>query len=1075
MQCSEQFLVGIVEKSAYFHERIGSRFQPREASPADAGLIEGRMARWLHNAALGSAEQFEKRLAWDGLTRERAEALASGVRLVDATRPLPSWTKTIRRVLAACDKLAGRTPREVAGACRFIAADEPYAFEHVMIPFVEDARQRVRQRFPALDDRLSEGAQASFERHLLQWLCAVSAETIELDFSIFKATRQRGGVLGATWVLAAGPASTELYDGFVSWLWREGLLVFFEEYAALARLLARIADLWTDFVVEFLARLEQDRPALAADFGASGCVTEAAPGLSDRHNGGVTSVRLKFESGGACIYKPKNLDTEKAWYELLAWCNANGAPLPFRIFGGVYRDTHGWVEIVENKPCESEPEVRDYFARAGMLLCLIYALEGSDCHHENIIASGEYPALIDMETILQPRIAMIEGGEEDASSIANRVFYWDSVFRTALLPRWEFGANGESYDISGLGGVEGQRTSFRKKSWRHINTDAMALRRETLHTHPHLNLVRLRGQQRMPGDFTAEIVDGFRRMYAFLMDSRGALFAADAPLARMHGLPLRFIYRHTKIYTAILNTCLLPQYLRDGMDTSIQVDVLSRPLLHTKERHPFWRMLGAEETALLEGDIPLFGASADSTALRIGDGESIEGFFAEPSFDLLRQRFAKLTERDRELQVSYVKSCFETGAIPASAGTDEPADAPVLSSAELLDEALSIADEIRKAAISSPDGSATWITLAYYAEAQRWQIQPMAPRLYDGVCGTSLFLAAVEAATGGAGFRSLALAGFRTATSYLDGAASGRLLFEAGIGAGLGGSSLVYALTRAAMLLGEEPLLDEAERAARLITPERIAEDRRLDLLGGSAGAIVALLALADVRASGEMLERAVQCGRHLVEHRTVSPQGLRAWATLNGALLAGLSHGAAGIALALDRLYHATGCPEFHAAAEEGRAYEAALFSPERGNWPDLRFPATRSGHAFQNSWCHGAPGIAMARLDSPDGCADIEQAAATTMQEPLGGLDHLCCGNLGRAEALFCAGRKLRRDDWTNEAYRLTSTVVRRARRNGRYGLGWTSGPYIPSFHQGMAGIGYQLLRMSRQDLLNSILLWE
>ena len=33
-----------------------------------------------------------------------------------------------------------------------------------------------------------------------------------------------------------------------------------------------------------------------------------------------------------------------------------------------------------------------------MLLCLLYALEASDCFFENLIAASGYPVLIDVET-----------------------------------------------------------------------------------------------------------------------------------------------------------------------------------------------------------------------------------------------------------------------------------------------------------------------------------------------------------------------------------------------------------------------------------------------------------------------------------------------------------------------------------------------------------------------------------------------------------------------------------------------------------------------------------------------------
>lgn len=50
---------------------------------------------------------------------------------------------------------------------------------------------------------------------------------------------------------------------------------------------------------------------------------------------------------------------------------------------------------------------------------------------------------------------------------------------------------------------------------------------------------------------------------------------------------------------------------------------------------------------------------------------------------------------------------------------------------------------------------------------------------------------------------------------------------------------------------------------------------------------------------------------------------------------LAGFSHGAAGIALALLRLHASRPEPAFLQAARDGVAFERAVFSPEERNWP--------------------------------------------------------------------------------------------------------------------------------------------
>ena len=370
--------------------------------------------------------------------------------------------------------------------------------------------------------------------------------------------------------------------------------------------------------------------------------------------------------------------------------------------------------------------------------------------------------------------------------------------------------------------------------------------------------MRFEGRQCQAGDYAGHIVDGFRQMYRFLMAGSAALLAPGGPLTAMIQLPVRCIYRPTKTYGAVANTCLVPQFLRDGMDTSIQADVLCRPLLGTDEKHPFWRVLAAEPAALLRADIPLFRANAGSTALILESGQPIADCFDEPGFERMKQRFRKLSADDLDRQVSYTRSCLHRGA--AQAPTAAP-EAEALPREELVAEAVSIAHQIEREAIRSDDGGATWVTIAYHADAQRWQLEPMTPRLFDGVCGTALFLAAVEAVTGGAGFRPLALGAFRTADASLERAATIRALFDPGIGAGLGGSSLLYGCALGTVLLDEESLLDDACRVARLLTPRRIKEDRHFDLLSGGAGALVALRALYRMRPEAWLLESAVACG----------------------------------------------------------------------------------------------------------------------------------------------------------------------------------------------------------------------
>src|SRR5262249_9749555 len=143
-----------------------------------------------------------------------------------------------------------------------------------------------------------------------------------------------------------------------------------------------------------------------------------------------------FQNGEVCFYKPRNCKSERDYNAVLEWLNSNGSPLQFRTYKLLSLKNHGWVEKVSHRPCESADEVQRYFQLSGMLLALLSALQASDCNYENILPDGEYPVLIDAETILQPHPRVFDTDPWGALQAANRALYYDSVFRLTLLPRW---------------------------------------------------------------------------------------------------------------------------------------------------------------------------------------------------------------------------------------------------------------------------------------------------------------------------------------------------------------------------------------------------------------------------------------------------------------------------------------------------------------------------------------------------------------------------------------------------------------------------------------------------------------
>ncbi|GAA6621859.1 type 2 lanthipeptide synthetase LanM family protein [Scytonema sp. NUACC26] len=1093
MKVSQQDLLKIVEQASTLGERLGNDFVLDEAEDNDK-LTMFRLKIWCQVVTQGNPEKLAKRLIWDNLDVGTMVRVLGAVRLADGQQ-LPFWTETLQKALQTDWKTAYES------TYRCLETEKPIPFEEVYLPFVHVAWQKLTVQVNAGLQLLSEAAHLYLKRQLLLKLASLCAQSLEFEFSQFKTVKHSASM---SLPEQHDSHSSVHYQTFVKDLMTGELLPFFQKYSVLARLVAIAMDFWVEEKAEFLQRLALNLLTIQQTFhNETGQVVEIQGNFSDSHNQGRSVMALTFASGLKLVYKPRGLALESAYFHLLTWCNQHFVEMhttslhPFKILKVIDCTTHGWMEYVEHLPCENEAAAQRYYQRAGMVLCLLYVLQGNDCHEENLIASGEHPVLVDLETLVHPRAREVNSTEEvGAQFLVNQQFFQDSVLRTGLLPRWEFGADGgTSHDISGLGGAGGE-IPFRMQKWQNINTDNMALEYEPGIMLPSANIPLLNGIVLSSHDYVNEIVDGFRQMYQFLAQRREELLATDSPITALAHQKVRFLFRNTQVYGHVLGKTLHPKFLQHGVDRSIELDILSRAFLAEDKKPLIWSILGVELQAMEQMDIPYFIADSSSDALTLNSDLIVKGYFREPSYNRMISCLQQLNDTDLAQQIGIIRGSFYsrsargmTSSLPtkrASASLNLGVMAP-LTSAQLVQEAVEIAKELQQRAIYAANGSTTWIGMGYLPKAERIQLQPLGYGLYDGVCGVSLFLAALAKVTGDVGFRDLALSALqdlRKTLQHSDPNEQRRIIKQIGLGGASGVGSIVYTLVRVSQFLDEPELLDIASLAASLITQESIASDRSFDTIAGAAGAILGLLTLYQAHTNPVILDQAQALGYHLLNNRTTSETGFRAWATLEGKLATGFSHGAAGIAYSLLRLYKTTQDPVFLEAAEEAIAYERSVFSATNGNWPDVRnFSLNKSKPSFMTSWCHGAPGIGLARLgslmilDTAEIRQEIAVAINTTQQFGLHNIDHLCCGNFGRMEVLLVGACKLSRPDLWNTVQKQVAWVVARAKQVGSFSL-FSELPadvYNPGFFQGSAGIGYELLRLAYPESLPSVLLWE
>jgi type 2 lantibiotic biosynthesis protein LanM len=656
-----------------------------------------------------------------------------------------------------------------------------------------------------------------------------------------------------------------------------------------------------------------------------------------------------------------------------------------------------------------------------------------------------------------------------------------------------------------LGCIDPQPLPWRVTRWKSINTDNMHQVFETATIPVGNNVPRLSDMPLSPNDYINELVQGFEQMYRFLVQHRLILLSEASPLAGLQAQQVRFIFRPTRVYSVLLQKTLTPEFLQNGVDRSIELDILTRMLLTSRTKPIAWSILQAELQAMEQLDIPYFASYADSDALTIGVENSIQKYFQATGYEQIIERLKHLSENDLVQQIAIIRGTFYARVAKSSKSLDSELNKTVrpvtgltsqkancleiipLTHNQLLADAQDIAEEIYSHAIQEADGATRWIGLNYIPKAERYQFQPLDESLYNGNCGIALFLAALDYVKGGNQFRNLALSSLQYTcrvlqTNHPD--LMQQFARKIGIGGATGLGSIIYSFAKISHLLQEPALIEDAREFSNLITTELLATDQQFDVTYGAAGGILGLLALYNETGDAVVLEKAIACGQHLLKHRISIDGSPRAWKKLENKPLTGFSHGAAGIAYSLLQLHAVTRDSIYLEAACEGIAYERSVFSTKAANWPDFRFLTQPNAQpSFEVSWCHGAPGIGLARLgglsilQTEEIYQDVEVALQNIQQHSLHTVDHICCGNFGRIEVLLAAAQKLSRPDLLEMAQQKAALVVARAKQTGGYQLfaNLPNHVFSPSFFQGTAGIGYELLRLASPSKLPSVLLWE
>ncbi len=848
---------------------------------------------------------------------------------------------------------------------------------------------------------------------------------------------------------------------FIDWIdSAAGRAVIDARYPLLRGDIVRQATQTEGFLAQCLQRIEADYSNLVSLLPQSSQSARLAGfdmGQGDRHDHGGSVVKLDFE-GARLLYKPRSLAMDVAFARFIDALAERGVEPLQRATVTLDCGAYGYAGWVEHAAVADEAAAARYYRRYGGLVAIAYALNCTDLHLENLIACGEYPVLIDLETVLQPWIKRHE--EDDPLGVP----YAPSILVSGLLPGQ---LSVDAWDVSGLAWAEHR---YRTRLAAGAGTDELRLAPADAVIRPEANVPRLVDGRPIPSTgHAAGIVEGFESTYRGLLRLKPALCTEHGLLAPFAPLETRTVLRSTQIYARLLDAMSHPQYLRSAMEREALLDKLE---LGGREWAFLRRSQKYEREAMQRGDVPRFLARVDGADIHDVDGHVVEGLCQLSGMAEAQRRVRRMSMRDlRRQRYALVQAleCDRLAAAKHSAGEAAPPDSMLASAfrpyrgASFIDTAAALGDDLLR--LSFHDRHGLLLFQPEYREDENSSMAAMGSALYEGLPGIALLFAELGRHEGMGRFALAAEAALASCRRMLRDDPKAL----SSIGAFDGLSGWMYVLLLLGLRWRREALIDEALGWLPTLAA-RIGEDHEFDLIGGSAGCLLVLLQLQRHRPSDDVLAAATACAERLAATAQRHVDGA-CWvgvaATEHGGL-SGFAHGTAGIGAALAsyaQLVQDAACLEL---AREALRHARAAFAARSRRWYDRAEELGDGDDEDPCSWCHGAPGVGLAHLLWPEATRDarwhdeLRHCLTTTREQGMTEGHSLCHGQMGNLDLLLQHAVQTQDADALAKARRLGQGVLEQARAGWRCG-GASIAQEPLGLMVGIAGIAYGCLRLA------------
>ncbi|EGQ3409289.1 DUF4135 domain-containing protein [Staphylococcus pseudintermedius] len=349
------------------------------------------------------------------------------------------------------------------------------------------------------------------------------------------------------------------------------------------------SNILVDSYTEMFLNIEKDKEELVSKgmIEKDSELSKVIRGSGDSHNNGRQVTELVFNNS-SIYYKPKISDTTTALFKLQKWIQKK-SEIKFNYFSILNKEGYSYESKVPHIYCENENDIDLYYYNLGIVIGLLYILNGTDYHQENVIANSIYPVMIDNETLLSPAF--------ENKSVEFQVKH------SGILPN-----NENKIDFSVLSApysdqyVDLEGINNENDVW-FVEKRQYKLSISNSHPAKHITYKKIVKEQK------SNILKGVRKILEFIIKEKNNIIKNDL-LSDFNNIKTRVVIRYTQRYAEILNKLYHPDNIKT-IDNAVNF------LEENLNKNSLTFIIEKEQ--LLNGDIPIFHMNTNECFLLEND------------------------------------------------------------------------------------------------------------------------------------------------------------------------------------------------------------------------------------------------------------------------------------------------------------------------------------------------------------------------------------------------------------------------------------------------------------------------